>query len=266
MNENNGYGYTPIGTKWLWFITYISFPLGALSNILALFGYDFASMDNTSLTVLTVMCFFFIALPISASVFLHKRRVEGYFLSVIVPLSNAFFVAYIWLMLGSAEPAADAGAILGALIVAAINYFYMKKRRFLFTHNEIGPGQFNAIGSKTALVVCLFLLVITTLYSSLLQGYNAVDQESYNNLLSENEYLSDEVATLSTDNETLTNQNTELNYKAQFVDDYVRFVTETGEKYHRYECQHIQNAPSIYYIFIDDPGLSYYSPCSDCNP
>ena len=266
MNENNGYGYTPIGTKWLWFITYISFPLGALSNILALIGYDFASMDNTSLTVLTVMCFFFIALPISASVFLHKRRVEGYFLSVIVPLSSAFFVAYIWLMLGSADPAADSGSILGALIVAVINYFYMKKRRFLFTHNEIGPGQFNAIGAKTGLIICLFILVITTLYSAMLQGYNVVDQEAYNNLLSENEYLTDEISALSTDNETLTNQNAELNYKAQFVDDYVRFVTETGEKYHRYECQHIQNASSIYYIFIDDPGLSYYTPCSDCNP
>lgn len=273
MNENNSYGYTPIGTKWLWFITYISFPLGALSNILALIGYDFASMDNTSLTVLTVMCFFFIALPISASVFLHKRRVEGYFLSVIVPLSNAFFVAYIWLMLGSADPAADAGAILGALIVAVINYFYMKKRRFLFTHNEMGPEQFNAIGAKTALVVCLFLLVVTTLYSSMLQGYNVVDQQAYSDLLEQNNEIIAENNEITGENDRLhgiitdlNQEKDELTYKADFVDNYVRFVTETGEKYHRYECQHIQNAPSIYYIFIDDPGLSYYSPCSDCNP
>nr|WP_191410375.1 hypothetical protein [uncultured Agathobaculum sp.] len=273
MNENNSYSYTPIGTKWLWFITYISFPLGALSNILALIGYDFASMDNTSLTVLTVMCFFFIALPISASIFLHKRRVEGYFLSVIVPLSNAFFVAYIWLMLGSNDPAADLGAILGALIIAAINYFYMKKRRFLFTHNEIGPGQFNAIGAKTALIVCLFLLVVTTLYSAMLQGYNAIDQQAYSDLLEQNNEIIAENDEITGENDRLhgiitdlNQEKDELTYKADFVDNYVRFVTETGEKYHCYECQHIQNAPSIYYIFIDDPGLSYYSPCSDCNP
>lgn len=266
MDENNNYNYSSVGVKWLWFITYISFPLGALSNILALIGNDFSSIDSTALTILSILCFFFIAVPIAASVFLHKRRAEGYFLAFIVPLSNTFFFVYLWLMLGSDDPSADIASILGALAMAVINYFYMKKRRFLFTRNVIGPEQFNAIGAKTGLIICLFILVITTLYSAMLQGYNVVDQEAYNNLLSENEYLTDEISTLSTDNETLTNQNAELDYKAQFVDDYVRFVTETGEKYHRYECQHIQNASSIYYIFIDDPGLSYYTPCSDCNP
>lgn len=266
MDENNNYGYTPIGTKWLWFITYISFPLGALSNILAIVGIDFSSFDNVTLTALTVMCFFFIALPIATSIFLHKRRAEGYFLSIITPLSNGFFYAYLWLMLGSANPASDIGGILGVIIVASINYFYMKKRRFLFTHNEMGPAQFNSIGTKTALIVCLFLLVVTTLYSAMLQGYNAIDQQAYTDLETEAIELDGENERLHNIITDLNQEKDELSYKADFVDNYVRFVTETGEKYHRYECQYIMDAPSIYYIFIDDPGLSYYSPCSECNP
>lgn len=266
MNENNGYSYTPIGTKWLWFLTYISFPLSALTNILYAIDMDFNGLDSYTQLVYAVLIFFGIALPIASSIFLHKRRVEGYFLSFIVPLTNAFLFVYLLFMVGSTNPTVDIISILYAVIIAVIDYFYIKKRRFLFTNNEMGPEQFNAIGAKTALVVCLFLLVITTLYSSLLQGYNAVDQQTYTDLEAEAIELDGENERLHNIITDLNQEKDELSYKADFVDNYVRFVTETGEKYHRYECQYIMDAPSIYYIFIDDPGLSYYSPCSECNP
>lgn len=273
MNENNSYGYTPIGTKWLWFLTYISFPLSALVNVLYAIDLDFTIYDTFTQLTLSLLIFFGVALPVASSIFLHKRRVEGYFLSFIVPLTNAFLFVYLVLMVGSTNISLDLFSIIYALIIAVIDYFYMKKRRFLFTQNEMGPGQFNAIGVKTALIVCLFLLVVTTLYSAMLQGYNAIDQQAYSNLLEENGNINDELNEVSSENESLhgiitdlNQEKDELSYKADFVDEYVRFVTEAGEKYHRYECQYIKNAPTIYYIFIDDPGLSYYSPCSECAP
>lgn len=266
MNENNGYGYTPVGTKWLTFITYISFPFGALLNIIDALSIDYSTMDSFAKIVFGAILFYGIAVPVTTSILLHKKRIEGYFLSFIAPISNAFIVMLICFLAGSSNIASDVGAACGALVVFFINYFYMKKRRFLFTHDEIGPNQFNAIGVKVGLVICVSLLAITALYSALLQSYNAIDQEAYIDLLTENEDLADEIAALTSDNESLAEQNAELDYKAQFVDSFVRFVTETGEKYHRYECQHIQNSSSIYYIFIDDPSLSYYSPCADCNP
>lgn len=266
MNEQNGYNYAPIGTKWLWFLTYISFPLGALSNILSMIGVDFASMNNITLFALSAIAFYSIGLPIATSILLHKRMVEGYFLSFITPLTSTLFFVYLWIIAGSTNPASDTGAIIGGGIITVINYFYIKKRRFLFTKNEIGPEKFNYIGVKTALIVCLFILVVTILYSGMLQNVNAVDQQLYNNLYTEKTQLQDENTELSNTVDELNLKNDELTYKADFVDNYVRFVTETGEKYHRYECSHIQDASSIYYIFIDDPALEYYSPCSDCNP
>lgn len=266
MNDQNGFGYTPIGKKWLIFITYVAFPLSALINIIDGLSIDYSTMDSYTKTVFGFCIFYGIALPLATSLLLHKKRIEGYFLAFITPLSNAFFITYIYFLVGSSNFAADAGGVAGALIIFLINYFYMKKRRFMFSHEEIGPTQFNYIGTRTALIVCIALLVITTLYSSLLQSYNAVDQQAYIDLENQSNEINEENARLHNIITDLNQENDALTYKADFVDNYVRFVTETGEKYHRYECQHLQNAPSIYYIFTDDPDLSYYSPCSDCNP
>lgn len=265
MNEQNNYNFPPVGTKWLWFITYISFPLGALSNILVMIGVDFSVMDNATLSTMSALIFFSVGLPIATSIFLHKRKVEGYFLSFITPFISTFFFIYLWLINGSVDPASDAGAIIGGSIVTIINYRYMRKRRFLFVKNEIGPEKFNYIGMRTSLIVCMIVLVLSVLYASVLQKLNSVDQQLYSDLYVKSLELEEENNSLSN---TVTELNTKidsLSYKADFVDNYVRFVTETGTKYHHYECPHIQNSASIYYIFIDDPVLSHYTPCSDCD-
>lgn len=273
MNEQSNYGYTPLGKKWLYFISYVSFPLSALVNAVEALSIDYSTMDTNSKMIFSVMMFYAIALPLASSYLLHKKRVEGYFLFFITPLSNAFFIMYAAILNGVIDPAVDGSSTGGALIVFAINYFYIKKRRFMFSHDEIGPTQFNLIGCKTCLIVCIALLVVTTLYSSLLQGYNAIDQQAYSDLLSERDYLSEQLSTvnneLSSTEELYTyvsNQVNELTPKSQFVDDYVRFVTETGSKYHRYECHYITDAPSIYYLFIGDLSNYNYTPCSECNP
>lgn len=273
MNEQNNYNFTPLGTKWLWFITYISFPLSVIVNIIDALSVDYSSMDNDGKIVFAILMFYAIALPFASSYFLHKKRIEGYFLAFITPLSTAFLITYIAIINGTLNPSVDGISISGSLSVFLINYFYMKKRRFMFSHDEIGPTQFNAIGLRTGLIVCIALLIITTLYSSLLLGYSSVDQQAYSDLLAERDKLSGD---LSTTNDALLASNdlyeeaigrvNEMTPKSQFVDEYVRFVTESGTKYHRYECHYITDAPNIYYLFIDDLPNYNYTPCSECNP
>lgn len=273
MNEQSNYGYTPLGKKWLYFITYVSFPLSALVNTIDALSIDYSAMDTSAKMIFAFMMFYAIALPLVSSYFLHKKRVEGYFLFFITPLSNAFFIMYFAILSGAIDPTVDGSSTGGVLIVFAINYFYIKKRRFMFSHDEIGPTQFNAIGLRTGLIVCISLLIITTLYSSLLLGYSSVDQQAYSDLLAERDKLSED---LSTTNDALFASNdlyqeaieqvNEMTPKSQFMDEHVRFVTENGTKYHRYECHYITDAPNIYYLFIDDLPNYNYTPCSECNP
>lgn len=266
MNDNNNFYYTPLGTKWLTFLTYVSFPLSALYTVVSVLGTDFSAMNNMAQMVFSVFIFYGIALPIATSVFIHKRRIEGYFLSFLTPVSNAFLYLFLVLVLGSNNPAYDGGGMAGAITIAVINYIYIRKRRHLFTNNEVGPFYFNSVGMRTGLILALAMLVVTTLYSSLLQSNNSVDQAAYANLQEENNTLSTNLEnTENAYNQALDEIDT-LNDKAQFLDDTVRFVTENGTKYHRYDCHYIKEAPSIYYMFIDDIANYDYTPCSECNP
>ena len=163
MNESNNFYYAPLGTKWLTFLTYVSFPISAIYTAFSAFSIDFSSMDSGTQAIFAVFYFYGIALPIATSVFLHKRRIEGYFLVFLTPVSNAFLFLYLLLMLSSSNPAYDGGGMAGAITIAVINYIYIRKRRHLFTNNEVGPFYFNSVGMRTGLILALAMLVVTTL-------------------------------------------------------------------------------------------------------
>lgn len=266
MNESNNFYYAPLGTKWLTFLTYVSFPISAIYTAFSAFSIDFSSMDSGTQAIFAVFYFYGIALPIATSVFLHKRRIEGYFLVFLTPVSNAFLFLYLLLMLSSSNPAYDGGGMAGAITIAVINYIYIRKRRHLFTNNEVGPFYFNSVGMRTGLILALAMLVVTTLYSSLLQSNNSVDQAAYTDLQEENSTLSANLEDMQSAYNQALDQIDALSDKAQFVDDTVRFVTEHGTKYHRYDCHYIKEAPCIYYLFVDDLANYNYTACSECNP
>lgn len=50
-----------------------------------------------------------------------------------------------------------------------------------------------------------------------------------------------------------------------FVNNYVVFCTDQGEKYHKFDCYHFQNNRDRYYVFnVEYAEYLGYEPCSHC--
>lgn len=54
-----------------------------------------------------------------------------------------------------------------------------------------------------------------------------------------------------------------LQAKADFIDSHLAFVTNTGEKYHKYDCFHIEGREYEYMSRLEAINNGYHA-CSDC--
>ena len=91
-----------------------------------------------------------------------------------------------------------------------------------------------------------------------------ISLESDNKLL-ESSLTKEKVALANLENETRDFETYKSLY--EFVDSNVVFVTQAGEKYHRYTCYYFQNSDSGYYVFnVEYAKWLGYQPCLECNP
>lgn len=160
------------------------------------------------------------------------------------------------------------GGFLGLLCAAIISGVWevlVARSNNKMLSGKLGTILSYAVVPLMAAALC-FLMSGNSTDQAADQTANSVDQAAYTDLQEENSTLS---ANLE-DTENAYNQALDkidaLSDKAQFLDDTVRFVAENGTKYHRYDCHYIKEAPSIYYMFIDDIANYDYTPCSECNP
>lgn len=75
--------------------------------------------------------------------------------------------------------------------------------------------------------------------------------------------LKSENKDLSTFKAMCMNRIEELVPKAYFLDNNIALVTETGEKYHTYDCQYLSD--SFYIYIITDAENAGYESCSVCH-
>lgn len=63
----------------------------------------------------------------------------------------------------------------------------------------------------------------------------------------------------------LNDENFDLSKKADFLDEHICFTTKTdsGYRYHKYGCYHLDNRDT-YYWFIEDARREGYTACLDC--
>lgn len=81
----------------------------------------------------------------------------------------------------------------------------------------------------------------------------------------ENHDLSDEVETLKAKNNELVKALIEADMERSFWHEYAVIVTSTGNKYHTYDCQHV-DGKKFWIYNIDAAKVKGYSPCLDCDP
>ena len=99
----------------------------------------------------------------------------------------------------------------------------------------------------------------TTQYINTLKG----ESESLNDELSKMEFLYDARGNLL---ESERKAVSEMSAENAFYNFHACIVTESGEKYHRYGCQYVENATSFWIYNIEAAEGRGYEPCSVCKP
>ncbi|MBP3360057.1 MAG: hypothetical protein J6N52_04325 [Clostridia bacterium] len=70
---------------------------------------------------------------------------------------------------------------------------------------------------------------------------------------------------LNTQIEQLKEKNKGLQYKVDFLDNRIAIVVDNGEKYHTYDCTHVQNCKTFWAYNIEAAEAKGYEPCQKCH-
>lgn len=74
----------------------------------------------------------------------------------------------------------------------------------------------------------------------------------------------DKISSLEAEIEELKEKNNDLQGKANFLDNYIVFVVDNGEKYHSYNCTHFKNCKTYRAYNIEAAKSKGYEPCKVC--
>lgn len=120
--------------------------------------------------------------------------------------------------------------------------------------------------------VVVTLVLVGTIYQN---SWNVKNTYDWINLYQEAQMRSDSMTlrleVLQNENDKLTKRCSNLQsakYKAESDLDYLSahaaFVTETGAKYHKYNCYHLSNSKSFWIYNVEAAKSKGYTACSDC--
>lgn len=129
----------------------------------------------------------------------------------------------------------------------------------------------------TCLLVFALIIVCISWYGLEEMYYNVVAENteiksSYNELKTKYEEKQDELNEIESQRDKFKESNehyqsllSEYRETAQFWNKYGAIITETGTKYHTYNCQYISGISDKYVMTIWEAEDAGYTPCSKCH-